>query len=309
MKTRILIQTMLMVALITVSGCGTKIDVWEKNDAQTISLEANTTEVEADIVEEVTESEEAVEETSVINQKIELNDGIYSVKFDTDSSMFHVNEAEEGRAILTVTGGTGKLHLIMPSKNVLNLYSGFAADAEGDKDNWIEPTTEEVTYDDGITEEVFAFDVPVLVLDEEFDLALIGKKQVWYDHKVIVSDPIVYEGEQDEETASAETVNVENGTVEVTLEGGTGKVSLTSPTKIEQIEDGYLVTLEWSSKNYDYMIVDDVKYLPAEVSETSIYEIPVKTLEEPLNVIADTVAMSKPHEIEYVITFDINSIK
>ena len=80
----------------------------------------------------------------------------------------------------------------MPSKNVLNLYSGLAADAENNKDAWIEPATEEVTYEDGMTEEVFAFDVLVPVIDEEFDLALIGKKNVWYDHKVMISDPVPY---------------------------------------------------------------------------------------------------------------------
>ena len=39
------------------------------------------------------------------------------------------------------------------------------------------------------SEEANAFDVPVPALDEEFDLALIGTKGVWYDHKVSVSNP------------------------------------------------------------------------------------------------------------------------
>ena len=37
------------------------------------------------------------------------------------------------------------------------------------------------------------FDVPVPVIDEEFDLALIGKKGVWYDHKVSVSNLVAVE--------------------------------------------------------------------------------------------------------------------
>ena len=48
---------------------------------------------------------------------------------------------------------------------------------------------DEVTYSDGMTETVNGFDVPVPVLDTEFDLALIGTKGKWYDHKVIVSSP------------------------------------------------------------------------------------------------------------------------
>ena len=40
-----------------------------------------------------------------------------------------------------------------------------------------------------MTEEVYGFDIPVPALDKEFDLALIGTKGVWYDHKVSVSNP------------------------------------------------------------------------------------------------------------------------
>ena len=46
-----------------------------------------------------------------------------------------------------------------------------------------------VTYEDGISEEVNGFDVPVPALDEPFNLALIGTKGKWYDHEVIVSNP------------------------------------------------------------------------------------------------------------------------
>ena len=43
-----------------------------------------------------------------------------------------------------------------------------------------------VNYSDGTSEEVYGFDVPVPALDKEFDLALIGTKGTWYDHKVSV---------------------------------------------------------------------------------------------------------------------------
>ena len=76
------------------------------------------------------------------------------------------------------------MHLVMPSKNVVNLFYGLAEDAKKDDAELIEPATEEVTYPDGMTEEVYAFDIPVPYLDETFDLALIGKKGKWYDHKV-----------------------------------------------------------------------------------------------------------------------------
>ena len=65
---------------------------------------------------------------------------------------------------------------------------GTAKDASKDKAELLEPTVETVDYGDGTTEEVNAFDIPVPVLDEEFDLALIGTKGKWYDHKVKVSN-------------------------------------------------------------------------------------------------------------------------
>ncbi len=117
-----------------------------------------------------------------------LADGTYSAKFDTDSGMFHVNEAYDGRGTLTVKGGKMTLHIVMPSQNIVNLFLGTAEDAQKDGAKLIQPTTEEVTYSDGSKEEVYAFDVPVEALDQEFDLALIGTKGKWYDHKVSVSD-------------------------------------------------------------------------------------------------------------------------
>lgn len=119
-----------------------------------------------------------------------LNDGVYTAEFDSDSSMFHVNEACEGKGVLTVKNGQMTFHMVMPSKNIVNLYPGLAEDAQKDGAKLLQPTEEEVTYSDGYTEMVYAFDIPVQVLDEEFDLALIGKKGKWYDHKVSVRNAV-----------------------------------------------------------------------------------------------------------------------
>ena len=107
--------------------------------------------------------------------------------------MFHVNEAYDGKGILTVENGQMTIHVSMPSKNIVNLYLGSAEDAQKDGAELIQPVTDTVTYSDGTTEEVNGFDVPVPVIDEEFDLALLGKKGVWYDHKVSVSNPVAVE--------------------------------------------------------------------------------------------------------------------
>lgn len=122
-----------------------------------------------------------------------LPDGRYSVRFSTDSSMFRVNEACEGRGILTVQDGVMTLHVSLMSKKILHLFPGLAADAKLEGALLLEPTLDEITYSDGYTETVYGFDIPVPVLEEKFDLALIGTKGKWYDHKVAVSDPIPVE--------------------------------------------------------------------------------------------------------------------
>ena len=123
------------------------------------------------------------------NSSATLEDGTYTVDFNTDSTMFHVNEAKEGKAELTVKDGKMTAHITLPSKNIVNLFAGTAADAQKDGAKLLEPTTDTVEYSDGTSEEVYGFDVPVPAVDEDFDLALIGTKGKWYDHKVSVSNP------------------------------------------------------------------------------------------------------------------------
>lgn len=119
----------------------------------------------------------------------DLENGEYYVDFNTDSSMFHANEANDGKGVLTVKDGAMTLHVSLPSKNIVNLYLGLAADAAKSGAELLNPTTDTVTYSDGTSEEVYGYDVPVTALDQEFDLALIGTKGTWYDHKVSVSNP------------------------------------------------------------------------------------------------------------------------
>lgn len=117
-----------------------------------------------------------------------LADGTYAAKFNTDSGMFHVNEANDGCGTLTVKDGKMTIHISLVSKKIINLFVGTAADAAKDGAKLLEPTTDTVKYSDGTTEEVYGFDVPVEALDQEFDLAILGTKGTWYDHKVSVSD-------------------------------------------------------------------------------------------------------------------------
>ena len=100
--------------------------------------------------------------------------------------------------------------------------------------------------------------------------------------------------------------------VPLTLEGGTGKASVGSPAKVI-IEDGNIhAFIVWSSDHYDYMIVDGKKYLPEDgedaVEGHSVFKIPIKSPDDEINIIADTTAMSTPHEIEYVLRFDWSKV-
>ena len=119
-----------------------------------------------------------------------LADGVYKATFKTDSSMFHVNEAYKGQGILTVKDGQMTIHITLVSKNITNLYLGLKGDAQKEGAAVLQPTTDTVKYDDGTTEEVYGFDVPVAALDEEFDLAILGKSGKWNDHKVMVTNPV-----------------------------------------------------------------------------------------------------------------------
>ncbi len=97
-------------------------------------------------------------------------------------------------------------------------------------------------------------------------------------------------------------------TVEVTLAGGTGRASVTSPTTIVIDGDKITATIIWSSPYYEYMIVDDVKYEPIQTEGNSTFEIPVE-LDKDMTVRACTVAMSQPHEIQYTLHFKSSTIK
>lgn len=136
------------------------------------------------------EDTKKTEETSNTGNDTVLEDGTYIAEFNTDSSMFHVNDAKDGKGELTVKDGVMTLHISLTSKNITNLFLGLAKDAKKDGADILEPTLDTVTYSDGTTEEVNGFDVTVPYLDDEFDLALIGKKNKWYDHKVSVTNPV-----------------------------------------------------------------------------------------------------------------------
>ena len=234
--------------------------------------------------------------------RLDIADGEYTVDFDTDSSMFKVNESKDGKGILTVKDGEGTVHISLTSKNIVNLYLGTADAAKNDEGGWLLPTTDTVTYSDGLSEEVYGFDVPVPAIDEEFDLALIGKKGIWYDHKVSVENPVPLESDN--------MVDLTDGTYtcEVTLKGGSGRATIESPATII-VNDGVIsADIIWSSPNYEYMIVDEVQYDPIQTEGNSTFQIPI-ALDKDMEISALTHAMSQLHLINYTLHFDSSTLE
>ena len=304
MKAKTLMNKIIIVgglsACLLLGGCGAG------QAADATSAESTVAAQESTVTPtESTETAETVS-TETEQDKAQLPDGVYAAEFSTDSSMFHVSEACDGKGTLMVKDGVMTIHISLGSKKILNLYPGLAEDAAKDGAVLLEPTTDTVTYSDGMTEEVYGFDVPVPVIGEEFDLALIGTKGKWYDHKVKVSDPVA-EGAADTFDLSA----VEDGsyTIELTMEGGSGRASIQSPTQITVADGAATAILEWSSPNYDYMLVNGEKYLPVNTEGNSVFEVPVEALDAPLTMIGDTVAMSTPHEVEYTVTFHSETLE
>lgn len=169
----------LLMVLISVSmiasvftGCGNNTETTDSGKAQT---------------------EQADTKDDSEDKQVALEDGTYTAEFQTDSSMFHVNEAMDGKGTLTVEDGKMTIHISLVSKNIVNLFEGTAEDAQKDGAELLQPTTDTINYSDGTSDEVYGFDVPVPALDKEFDLALIGKKGTWYDHKVSVTNPVKVE--------------------------------------------------------------------------------------------------------------------
>lgn len=210
----------------------------------------------------------------------DLEDGSYPIEVSTGSPSLQVSEA-----VLTVESGKMILHL---------------------------------TYKDGTDEdvEIDELDAPVLVKDTQVtplssslpDGALKSTASKAYQALTYKEIPLMA-GTWD---------------VSVSLEGGSGRASVKSPCKLTVDEDGKATALiEWSSNHYDYMIVGGEKYTPVsnsesgtdssasgngtDTAENSRFEIPVAALDEAETVIADTTAMSKPHEIEYKLTFSSKS--
>ena len=230
-----------------------------------------------------------------------LKDGVYEVRVDSSSGMFRITECE-----LTVQDGAMSAVMTMSGTGYLKLYMGTGADAERAPDADFIPFAENA---DG----KHTFKVPVEALDKGIDCSAFSKKkEKWYDRVLVFrADSLPAEAFADGRVAAAESLKLEDGsyTVAVRLEGGSGRASVETPAAL-RIEDGKaFATIIWSSSNYDYMKVGGEKFDLVNTEGNSSFEIPVSAFDWKMPVIADTIAMSEPHEVEYTLVFDSTTIK
>ena len=226
-------------------------------------------------------------------------DGVYPVEVDSSSSMFHITEAE-----LTVADGKMSAKLTLSGSGYGKVFMGTGEEAEkAGEGDYIQ--AEESADGKNV------FEIPVEALDKGIDCAAYSKKkETWYDRTLVVrASSLPMEAYKEGNMKTVESLGLEDGTYTVKLEGGSGRTTVETPTQLK-IQDGKATAvITWGSSHYDYMKVGEEKYEPVNTEGNSSFEIPVTVFDQKQKVIADTTAMSVPHEIDYTLIFDSESIQ
>lgn len=306
MKKKILVLTLSCMLALSVVACGSE----KKNETTkevNISSESDKKADEESTNEAVASGDETVEAVDVVSPDMEaiyassIKDGEYDIKVDSSSSMFNITACK-----LSVVNGEMQATMTMGGTGYLYVYMGVSEDAVNADESTYIPFVENENGE-------HTFTVPVDALDAGIDCAAFSKKkELWYDRVIVFrADSLPSEAFVDGFVTSAKDLGLEDGTysVDVVLEGGSGKASVESPAVIKVTDGEVIATITWSSKNYDYMKVDDVRYDRINEEGNSVFEIPVKGFDYKMAVIGDTVAMSEPHEIDYTLYFDSKSIQ
>lgn len=224
----------------------------------------------------------------------DIKDGSYEAEVESSSSMFRVVRAwlnvEQGRMTADITlSGTGYLKLFM----------GTGKEApEAGEDRYI-PYAED---ENG----AYTYCIPVEALNVEFSCAAYSKRrETWYDRELVIRSSVLPQDAFRAEAGEPAVLDMEDGEyrIDVSLKGGTGRAFVVSPALVRVSEGAAMAVVEWSSPDFDYMVLDGETYLPVNSGGNSVFEIPVLALDEEIDVIADTVAMSSPHEIPYTLVF------
>lgn len=284
-----------MLSLLT--GCGTA------STADTSNSVSDTGSAQSQVAtaDEMTTREDVVEDGMEPITGEQIKDGVYDVTVDSSSQMFHITACE-----LTVQNG--KMNAVMTMSGTGYLYVFMGTGEQAVKANQSEYISFAET-DNG----THTFTVPVEALDKGIDCTAFSKnKKKWYDRTLVFrSDSLPMDALVAGVSTTPESLHLEDGTytVDVTLEGGSGRASVDSPAELT-VQDGEITAkIVWSSPNYDYMKVDGVQYNPINTEGNAVFEIPVVVFDYKMPVSADTTAMSTPHEIDYTLYFDSTTIE
>lgn len=291
-----------IMAIVFSAGCG------NKNVEENIKIESDK------IIDEKAEDNNKLASSDDMSEPVEIvsgnsipitadniKDGTYNINVDSSSSMFNITKCD-----LTVKNGSMSAVMTMSGKGYLKIFIGTGKEAlNASEDDYIHY----VENENG--EHTFAVDVDAL--DKEIDCAAFSKKkEKWYDRKLVFrADSIPLNCFEEGVIKSVDNLNLEDGvySVETLLNGGSGRADIISPATLTIKDKKAMVKIEWSSSNYDYMKVDEQIYYPVNMSGNSIFELPVTVFDWKIPVIANTTAMSEPHEVEYTLLFKSETIK
>lgn len=97
--------------------------------------------------------------------------------------------------------------------------------------------------------------------------------------------------------------------IEVSMAGGTGRATISSPT-LMLVKDGRAYAkILMSSSHYDWMVVGGKTYYNENTDGgNSYFMIPISAMDSLINIVADTTAMGDPVAIEYTLTFYADTI-
>lgn len=229
----------------------------------------------------------------------ELKEGMYELETESSSSMFRIIST-----CLTVKEGKMKAVITLSGKGYLKLYLGTGEQAvrAGEADYIPFEEDEEGAY---------TYTLPIEALNQEFECTAFSKrKEKWYDRQLLIRADTLPDNAW-LRRPQQEEIQAEDGayTMEASLEGGTGKAGIQTPLKVIVKEHRATAVVQWSSPNYDYMIVNGEKLFPVNTEGNSVFEVPIWFFDEAMEVTADTTAMSIPHEIEYKLTFYKDTLK
>ncbi len=297
--------SIILASFILLAGCGQTADTNTASDTSSSSEAVSETAAETVSESEnaVADGAETIPDSLVIPEDMtpvyadSLNDGEYSITVDSSSSMFTVTDCT-----LTVADGKMTARMTMGGTGYLYVFMGKGENAT--EDGYI-PFEENP---DG----THSFTVPVQGLDMGIDCAAFSKKkEKWYDRTLLFrADSLPAEAFAEGVFNTAESLGLADGvyTAEVTLNGGSGRASITSPAKITVENGTAMAEIEWSSSKYDNMTVGGEKYSPVNTEGNSVFVIPVTGFDCKMPVSATTTAMSTPHDIEYTLFFDSSTL-